>query len=360
MYKCTRIEKELSCLYPKQETKETKDRRSYNIKTFQEIIGKSISDNHLKYGGNEERLYLHTTQSSEKVFIQFPGKESEAEKEDKRKYDFRPRIMTADGTVVKDLNFADMWMIIEKIHTQSSKVLNSLSILFFRLGRMTLHNQMEEEYNYDIIDRNNNIIKKGKQKIQWYKLHIDDIIMESLDYHVENIAIDEYSFSLEAFLYFFEFILLNEDSKYFDKKKDLSSGRIPTSDSMLLISSTLLGNIRLSVLLQRFVSGRGIAKCKADEYEVATGGLVKIVDIKKEIIDYFDERQINYSISRYVTISKNKYSVYIKTNMPKVAILSNQNPESEAALKKAGWNVFYIENLVDSQMLKKMKDIFEK
>lgn len=87
-----------------------------NIEALTQLIDNEISSNTLVYEQNEEKLFLYKTADGEKIYIQFPGKESEAADNKKRPYDFRPKIETKDGTIIKDLVFADMWGIIEEIN----------------------------------------------------------------------------------------------------------------------------------------------------------------------------------------------------------------------------------------------------
>lgn len=263
MFTLPQLENQMRTTYPSIVSSETQSKRLTNINTIQNTIDAAIKANNLKYQEKEELLIFFHTSAGEKIGIQYPGKES-AESENKRcPYDFRPKIITSDGFILKDLVFADMWSLVEQLNTTHHNMLKTLSSLFFQLGRMTNHQLTEEEYDYSVYDNNNHLVTKGKRTIEWNKLSLDQEIIETLNFFIPSISIDENTtLSFEAFIYFFDMILQNEDSKYHYKKNNLSSGRITTSDSMLLLVSYFNGHTTLSTLLQRFVSGFALGNAR--------------------------------------------------------------------------------------------------
>ena len=150
-------------------------------------------------------------------------------------------------------------------------------------------------------------------------------------------------------------ILQYEDIKYHYKKKDLSSGRITTSDSMLLLVSYFNGHTTLSTLLQRFVSGFGVGKCQTNEIEPATEGLIKIVNRKKELCNLLDSMGISYRENSIISVSGTKYNISLKLPSPKIAILSVSTPSTEAELTKKGWRVFNFEDSVSETYFSNLK-----
>ena len=347
MYNITELESKFKCLYPDSISTKTQEKRLTDITALQSMIQTAKSENDLSYGTTEERLLLHTTQAGEKVYIQYPGKETTNIGDKRRPYDFRPRIMTADGTMIVDMVFADMWGVVEKINEQQRQILKLMACLFFHMGRMTLHQWIEQEYTCETVDSTDEVIDTSTRELGWYSLVFEDEVLESLNFLIEPITIrGGVAISFEAFLYFFEYILQNEDSKYYDKKHNLSSGRVPTSDSMLLLSSHLFGKTPLSVVLQRFVSGYGIAKCNIDEINPATDGLVDIVNRKKDVLSYFDNHGIPYRKDSTVTVNGCTIYVAIKTQTPRIAILSKNKEEKRNKLEERGWKVFCFEELV--------------
>lgn len=348
MYTIEQLESILKCTYPSEVTTDTQNKRLKNIQEIQTLIGEAIDSGGLTYQSAEERIHMYTTQAGEKIYIQYPGKESVLTGAKCRPYDFRPKIVTAEGRKLRDLVFADMWRIVEDLNEGHHQLLKLMATLFFRLGRMTLHRDIEQEYVCESLDADENVVHTVNRNLHCFRVDISADIMESLNFHAGSLHIDERTtISLEAFLYFFELLLQNEDNKYYFKKGNLTSGRIPTSDSMLLLSAVLFGRIKLSVLLQRFVSGFGVARCSVREIEPATDGLVCIVDRKHDIAEYFDRNNIAYRKGGDITIRGQKYHVLLKTNAPKVAVLSSPSENAKQALCNAGWNVFDINALTD-------------
>ena len=359
MYNIEQLENLLKSTYPIKVTPDTQNKRLVNIQAIQHLIGVAIEENNLSHQVVEERLHIYTTQCGEKIFIQYPGKESTLAGDKYRKYDFRPRIMTASGEMLRDLVFADMWGLIEELNSQQHRILKLMAAIFFRLGRMTFHDEVDKDYVCESLDANEVVTSTSSRHINWFEFCINQEIMESLNFHAESLIVDEKTISLEAFLCFFELILQNEDSKYYDIKGNLSSGRISTSDSMLLLSAALFGRIKLSVLLQRFVSGHGVAHCGIDEIESATDGLVHIVDRKKEIKEYYEANGITVRENSYITIQGVKYFTLLKTTSPKVALCTTVSEQAKNALVGAGWTVYAICDLTEDNIYNQLLALYD-
>lgn len=349
MYNIDQLENLLKCTYPAKVSIETQIKRLKNIQAIQQLIENAIRGNALAYQVKEERLHIFTTQAGEKIYIQYPGKESVLTGTKRCPYDFRPRIMTASGQMIRDLVFADMWGLVENLNSGHHRMLKLMAAIFFRLGRMTFHGEVEKEYGSERLDVDGSIISSSSHPLRWFEFGIDYDIMESLNFHAGSLDVDGgTAISLEAFLCFFELLLQNEDIKYFTRKGNLTSGRIPTSDSMLLLSATLFGQIKLSVLLQRFVSGFGVAHCAINEIGSATDGMICIVDRKQELIQYYRTHNISYRVGSYISIHGNQYHAILKTNLPKIAILSTVSVQANMDLTSAGWTVYDLNSLTEN------------
>ena len=343
------LEKALSISYPNIVSASTQNKRFANINALIKNIKNANEDYDLKYTITEERLTLYQTTSGEKVAIQYPGQETMGPNEGKiRPYDFRPRIIDINNNVVKDLDFADMWSIVEDINKNHHAFIKSLSALFFRMGRMIDNHSITKSYEYEVISiSDSRIIATGNRELSWNQLAIDHEIIESLNFHIPCVYIDtNTSISFEAFLYFFSLILENEDIKYYYKKRNLTSGRIPTSDSMLLLSSYFSGSTSISTLLQRYVSGYGVGKCLSSEIGPATCGLVKIVNRKEELIKRLSSANMPFKEGATITVSGTPIRTAIKVNNPKTAILRFPNKKNEELLSSRDWMVFDLETSV--------------
>ena len=346
MFRIEELEKQFQCCYPVTVSAKTKEYRMKNIRSLQALIGNANATQELAYTAKEERLLVNTTLAGEKIFIQYPGKESIQAGTNRRQYDFRPRIMLADGTLLPDMAFQDMWGVVEELNKQRHQMLKLLSCIFFRLGRMSLHQQVQKDCICEQIDANDIVLSTYTRQLLWYELTLTDEIIESLNFNSPLLDVFGYNISLEAFLRFFDLILNNEDSKYFDKKGDLSSGRIPTSDSMLLLASSLYGMTSTSTLLQRFISGNGVARCNTSEIGPATGGLVKLVDRKKDIEQFLTDKGTQFS-NNNITVNKVNYNISVKTTSPKISVVKEKDITAKEALESKGWTVFFLEDLVD-------------
>lgn len=358
MFKLPQLENQMKITYPSKVSHITQSKRLENIETLQNTIDNSIKTNDLEYQKSEELLIFFHTAAGEKVGIQYPGKESAENGGKKCPFDFRPKIINENGIMLKDLVFADMWSLVEQLSKTHHDMLKTLSSLFFQLGRMTKHQVSEEDYDYSIFDSNNHVISTGKCNIKWNKISLDKEIIETLNFFIPSISIDENTtMSFEAFIYFFDLILQNEDSKYYYKKHDLSSGRITTSDSMLLLVSYFNGHTTLSTLLQRFVSGFGVGKCQANEIEPATEGLIKIVNRKKELCDILDEAAIPYRTNSIISASGIKYNISLKLPSLMIAILAEENPSATTALSQKGWQVFNFNDSLSDSYFSNLKSV---
>lgn len=323
------------------------ERRKSNIEAFTQLVGHAIQENTLLYSQTEERLELFYTQHGECICIQYPGRESANSGDKMRRYDFRPKIISRDGELIRDMAFVDMWSVVEKINIRHHDILNSLAALFFRLGRMLDHVETAGTYNTKLIAMDGSISQGVPRQLRWNMLVLDEDVIESLNYNIGEIQIDDGNMiSFEAFIYFFDLLMQNEDCKYYDKKGDYSSGRITTSDSMLLLSSYLNGKTALATLLQRYVSGFGVAKCKTSEIQPATGGLIKLIDRKKDIKRELENSGVRYVSSGCITLNGIKIDIAIKVPAFRIAFLSSSTSENVALLRASGWTTYTFEELV--------------
>lgn len=359
MLNLPQLEDVMKTCYPTSISTTTQLKRRANIDSLWALIDNAKSENTLRYGKKEERMELFHTAAGEIISIQYPGKESIEPNEKERPYDFRPKIQTSDGTVLRDFVFKDMWSLVEHLNNSHPDMLKVLAALFFQLGRMTLHCRKTETYHCTILDGNGIEISSVERDFTWNKLSIRDDIIESLNFFIPLVNVDEStSISFEAFLYFFDLILQNEDSKYYYKKGNLTSGRIQTSDSMLLLVSHFLRYTPLSTLLQRYVSGFGVGKCLSSEIEPATDGLVKLVDRKEQLKKQLEEANINYVINRPITIDGERIQVSLKTDEPKIAIISCNDDEKKSKLESKSWTVFDFESAIDSDYYQLIVDAY--
>ena len=89
--------------YSKELKAESEEKKLFNIETFSHL-----DTNGLRYGAVERRILMREFPSGEKLYIQYPGKETiRATKP--RPWDFRPKLILPNGDWLKDLSFKDIW-----------------------------------------------------------------------------------------------------------------------------------------------------------------------------------------------------------------------------------------------------------
>ena len=340
-------------------SKETNQCRQYNIDILTKFIKDEIKLNSLKYEEKEESLLVYTTSANEKILIQFPGKESERKKNDQKyPYDFRPKIIDADGSMLPDMAFEDMWYIVDVINEFYKNVMTILPLIFFRMGRMVDHELDTRKLKKYL----NNGEKEEIELCMWY-LNMDKECMHYLNEKIEKIKIfEKYNISFEAFIYFFEMILQNEDSKYFYKKHNLTSGRINTGDSMLLLSAYYNGLISIPTLLQRYVKGKGIGTITKDEICNVTDNKVMFYDKKEIIFDFLNEHEIEYKRNSYKSIQRQTIRMVIKDDMNKNGFVTSKKLDKTTAYKlfeENGWNIIDLEKYNYDELIELLKKTYE-
>lgn len=265
--------------------KDSKIYREFNIKAFN-----NLSRCGLQYGEHERRICLYKTLNGEKIYIQYPGKES-AERRQQMPFDFRPEIEMKDGNFISDASFGDIWDILSEIGKEQKKELPFVASLFLKLGYMYNYKLYNQKYDfYDLNIRNGDKIESGVIGLEWYGLDLTEDVWFTLNDRIGNVKLSEKDkFSFEAFIKFVDLLFQNEDCKYYyknvnvkkNKKYDFSNGRTQSSAANLLIINHLEENTKLSELLNAFQKSRGVPSFKKQDYTVVTNGIVINIDSSK-------------------------------------------------------------------------------
>lgn len=263
--------------------KDSKIYREFNVNAFNEL-----SRSGLQYGEHERRLCLYETLNGEKIYIQYPGKES-AERRQQMPFDFRPELELKDGTFMSDASFGDIWDILSEIGKEQKKELPFVASLFLKLGYMHDYKLHNREYSYYDLDvTNGRKIGGGEIGFEWYSLDLSDDIWYTLNDRIGNVKLSETEvFSFEAFIKFVDLLFQNEDCKYYyknvviegKKSYNFSNGRTQSSAANLLIINHLEENTKLSELLNAFQKSRGVPSFKKQDYTVVTNGIVINIDM---------------------------------------------------------------------------------
>lgn len=295
MLSIVQLEGRFSTIYSDSITSYTQRKRRTNIEIFNTMIENDIDNNELKYNETEYRVKVYETKKNESIYIQYPGLISSRNTKP-FKMDYKPIIVNASGEECVNATFQKLWDVFEAIVERHKELLSVLSLLFFRMGRMI-------KYDYTAVDEGNIMLVKSVNSItdthnsrpfKIYKLLLEDDEIEALNYNAGSVEFQNgFRVSFEAFLYFFEMILQIEDCKYYIfNDGSLKSGRVSSSDSMLLLASYYNKKITISEMLQKFINGQGVGKCRKTEYINAIGENVTFVNQKEYVLNRLNDRGI--------------------------------------------------------------------
>lgn len=232
-----------------------------------------------EYDVKERRLLLYTTKIGEKIYIQYPGKESKDIDADKiRPWDLRPKLVDKDGNWMKDLSFKDIWDDIVELQKIDKESLSILAAIFYRLSMMLDTEKVTEHYEYeDIEKRSNRIINSGTLKMEWYKVKLSDEVLSFLEEKIGSIR----GFSIEAYIYYNDLLCQNEDCKYYFRDTYIKSqnwnsniGRKNTYWTHMSIIGYLQGHIRFTQLMDMFQRGMGVAPIALRDIPLVTSNII--------------------------------------------------------------------------------------
>lgn len=284
----TELRERLKIEYNKKDVlKESKRKRKKNIASF---LG--ISRDSLKYGVKEKRILLYETLKGEKIYIQYPGKEST--NKEPRPLDFRPELETVNGTFMQNITFGYIWDILDEIGRTHNGYLCLIAALIIKEEYMYDYQMCNEQYESYIVDyENNKVSKDSPLTLEWYKLNLDDDVWFTLNDKVGDIKINNNEvISLEAFIKFIDLLFQKEDCKYYyinkvEKGKvstideyDLKNGRNSSGDANLAILSYLQKKKKLSDLLNEFQKGRGVTSYRKSDYSIVTDDIVVNLEVQ--------------------------------------------------------------------------------
>lgn len=283
LLKTEELKKELNFKYSRNTVlKSSKKLRKFNITAFNDL-----SREKLIYGETERRLCLYETLKGEKIFIQYPGKES-MDRTPPNPLDFRPKLQMTGGEFISDISFGDIWDILDDMAKVQKKNLTFVAALFLRMGYMYDYLKEYKSYEYcDVNIENDHILSRGLMDFEWYLINFSEDVWMTLNDRIGDIRLSETEiFSFEAFIKFVDLLFQNEDCKYYyinttlrgKGNYDLTNGRIKSSEANLLIINHLEENTKLSELLNAFQRTRGVPKFNKRDYAVVTGDIVINID----------------------------------------------------------------------------------
>lgn len=264
--------KSILCMeYDKDVKKDSQEKRVFNIEQFSNLEKKG-----LKFQNLERKLLLHTTKKGEKVFIQYPGKETIASSPEKtRPWDFRPKLQLPNGTYIKDLSFPDIWDDLTDIHSSDKSILSILAGIFFRMAVMYDYTLTNDNYTYQDINSTGDTVKTGVIPFQYYKPVFSEKVLNYLS------SITPRGVSLEAYLIYNDLLVQNEDCKYYYRATqvmkqawDSKNGRLNTLLSHISVIEYLQGRLSFSKIMMRFQRGKGVAPIRLGDISDITQNII--------------------------------------------------------------------------------------
>lgn len=254
--------------------RDANEKRRLNIETFSQL-----ERTDLNFGRVERRLLLYTTDVGERIFIQYPGKETISNNPEKvRPWDFRPKLQLANGEHMKDLSFPNIWDDLANMHAEDEQVLSVLAAVFFRMAYMVDYVVEKRKYAFIDIDMVSGAeINSGEIEIEWIRPNFSKDIYTYLNNSIFEIR----GVSIEAYLFYNDLLVQNEDCKYYYRDTVVRNGawkspagRCNTLRTHISVIEYFQGKISFSQIMGRFQGGSGVAPV----------GIGRISDITNNLI----------------------------------------------------------------------------
>lgn len=233
----------------------------------------------LSYGKRERQILMHTTGEGERLFIHYPGKESV--NSTPKPWDFRPELYFPENSKRhENMSFGSIWSTIFETSNKltaknTKKVLRIFAILFYRMAFMLDHIEFKSfnTQERDVIYGKDNEPRFSEEK----DVHLPSLFKleppkEVLEYMID-VCPRWGDMSLEAFLFYNDLLVWNEDCKYYyrnyrtrtTEKWIYKTGRVNTLLSHIRILGYMLGDVPLSDIFDGFARQRGMSPATNEE-----------------------------------------------------------------------------------------------
>ena len=256
------------------ELKEKSDEKKlFNINAFSELNRSGLS-----YGGVERRMSMREFSTGEKLYIQYPGKET-VRSSNPRPWDFRPKLQLPNGEWLKDLSFKDVW---DDLYAFKDIAMDMsyVATLFFRIAYMMDVRKTTRNLPYEDVDvKTGDVIRTGEIELTWYEYEPDDEILSGFQVSSEAIK----GCSVPAYLMYNDYLAQNEDCKYYyravcekGEKWRSDTGRRNTLLTHMSVIAFIENMLRFTEITDMFQRGLGVAALPRRYWEEVTGGRVAI------------------------------------------------------------------------------------
>lgn len=262
----------MNVVYSTAMKKESDEKKLFNISAFS-----SLERTGLSFEVIERRLLIKEFSSGEKLYIQYPGKETlQRGSRAPRPWDFRPKLQKSDGTWLKDLSFKDVWDDLYSLKDVNCDM-SYVATLFFRIAYMLDSKLVTRTLSYEDIDSNGNVVNKGNIDLTWYEYAPEKTLLDEI--HIPLDALRDCT--LLPYLAFNDYLAQNEDCKYYyravhekNEPWKTDTGRRNTLLTHVSVIAFIEGLLRFTEITDMFQRGMGVAPLPTRLWEEATNNRV--------------------------------------------------------------------------------------
>lgn len=262
---------EMEIEYSKTLKRESDGKKLFNVEAFS-----SLDRSGLRFGEIERRILMREFPSGEKLYIQYPGKESIRTK-NPRPWDFRPKLLLPNGEWLKDLSFKDIWDDLYNLKDMQ-KDMSYVATIFFRIAYMLDSKKVTRTLKYEDLDMTNgSVIKSGEIEFSWYEYDSENEFANGVQISPDAIG----GCSVPAYLAYNDYLAQNEDCKYYyravkerQEKWNSNTGRRNTLLTHMAVIAFIENKLRFTEITDMFQRGMGVASLPTRYWNDVTGGRV--------------------------------------------------------------------------------------
>lgn len=259
-------------LYVHDLKKDWKEKQKFNIDAFNNLDRDGLNFERKI----QRKLLLKEFDSGEKLYITYPGKESNTNANRKRvnPNDFYPELILKDGSKIETKAFANVWDDLFSFNKEKIDM-SALATLLIRLAYMYDSKKVKNSYTYQDIN-DSSIINSNTLEFEYYEYSPTEELFKEIGI---STSLTIKGSRIIPYLTYHDLIAQNEDCKYINidkKKKHIASniGRRNTFLTHVSVIAYIEGEIKFSELLQQFQ--RGVAPIKLEKfYKITTNRICK-------------------------------------------------------------------------------------
>lgn len=249
----------------------------------------ALDRNGLEFRKNERQVLFKETKQGEKLYIQYPGKETAGG----RPWDFRPKVLLKDGVSYgRDADFGhiwdSLWNALKKEHVDPHHK-QALAVVFYRMASMLDHKKQTDfttiVRDFTVSDGVPTLSSESKKTFPrpLFCYQPDPDVLRALEASFPTIG----GLSLEAFLHYNDLLAWNEDCKYFHRAQEKAEekneenatwiGPVGRPNTLLTHTGVIgfaMEHVPFSQLLLRASRMRGVAPISEPEALATCGNFL--------------------------------------------------------------------------------------